>query len=685
MEDQFNDAQKSVSQHSIARLQLKPISYTGVAGRMPLSMRSFVEATERKTDANKELPDQPLGQHHVEPVFTRAPKRQFIRIPKTGPVQTVYSIKRDSVPPTPTRTQQAKDTSEVQTVLLPARPFAKKENTPLPTLLRREVIVQGLDLDEPEFDKRSTLPMMVLQGISAQKGQAAPVMQSEISGAASGAAIVGAGTILGNILKYGNNFVLQRGFGPVSYGLYTLCTSLVTLIAAIFNLGLDDAMIRYVSIYRGKQQPRLLRGLIIFCSIIAGIAGILGAFFLLYFAPSLAAFRKATQQGDVIQLLQILSPMVPLLCMQVVWSAGLQGFKAFKWRVLTQRLITPAALFVLLILVLAFYRNLIGIALATLISTLVGTVCSLYFFVKMSSRARKAESEAYEFREWFNFASLNFLSSIVETALESVDTVLLSFFSVTGLALGQYAAAIRFSYFIAMPLQSLNVMFTPTIAELYSKGEHEKLAIMFKVVTKWTITFSLPIFWVTVLFSRSLLVISGDKFADAWPLLVAFAIGAMVNAGTGCVGYMLMMTGHQKLSFLNSLVAVVVNIVLGVILAPQFGAMGIAISTGLALAVVNVMRLIQVYVLLKMQPYRWDTLKPLGASFISAGVTGVLIYLVSLTHWSLHIFKIDVSAQLGLMPVFCIVYVALIALFRVSPEDQIVLDKVSKKFKRKKK
>src|SRR5258708_32174109 len=96
-------------------------------------------------------------------------------------------------------------------------------------------------------------------------------------------------------------------------------------------------------------------------------------------------------------------------------------------------------------------------------------------------------------------------------------------------------------------------MFTPTIAELYSKGEIEKLKVMFKIVTKWTITFSLPIFWIAALFSRSLLDLPGKGFGEAWPLLVAFSIGAIVNAGTGSVGHMLIMTGHQKLSFLNSL------------------------------------------------------------------------------------------------------------------------------------
>ena len=104
----------------------------------------------------------------------------------------------------------------------------------------------------------------------------------------------------------------------------------------------------------------------------------------------------------------------------------------------------------------------------------------------------------------------------------------------------------------------------------------QKLAAMFHIVTKWSITFSLPIFWISTLFSVSLLGISGGQFIPAWPLVVAFSIGSMINVGTGAVGYILLMTGHTKISFLNSLTAVVVDIILGIILTPRYGAMGVA-------------------------------------------------------------------------------------------------------------
>jgi O-antigen/teichoic acid export membrane protein len=204
---------------------------------------------------------------------------------------------------------------------------------------------------------------------------------------------------------------------------------------------------------------------------------------------------------------------------------------------------------------------------------------------------------------------------------------------------------------------------------------------MFKIVTKWAFTFSLPIFWIAVLFGKPLLGISGTGFIPAWPLLIALAIGNLINVATGSVGYMLVMTGHQKITFLNSLIAIVFNIVLGIMLIPRYGAMGVAIATGVALSVVNLLRLLQVYIFLGMTPFRWDTLKPIGAGLISAALTGILIYWLSLTKVTLHLVRINFSIELVLIPVFITLYVGLLVLFRIGSEDRILLDTLRNKLK----
>ncbi len=548
--------------------------------------------------------------------------------------------------------------------------------------------------DDPEFEKRSTLPMMVLQGIPGQQDKKQAEMKSEVSGAAGAAGMVGIGNIIGSILKYGSTFIIQYSLGPGLYGLYTLSFSLITLVSSIFSLGLDNAMIRYVAIYRGKKQADSLQGLMVFCTMVVGIAGLIGGLLMLFFTPSLVAFwstlrpehavnNKATL-AQMTPMLQLMAPMIPLLGMQVVWFGGLRGFKAFKWRVLATSILQPIVQIFLLIIMARFFRNVTGVALVMLVSTLFSTLLYLYFLFYEFSRVASTEPEQYELREWLVFSTLNFLTNIITTVLDSIDTLLLAFYGISKIDIGQYGAAIKFGPIITMPLLSLNIIFAPIIAELHSKGERQKLEEMFKIVTKWAITFSLPLFLIASLFSAYLLGLSGTGYISAWPLVIAFSLGNMLGAATGSVGSMLLMTGHNKLSFINSLVAVVVNVVLGILLTPRYGAMGTALSTGLAVCVLNIMRLVQVGVVLKMQPYRWDTLKPLGAGLLSSAITGTLLYLLSHApiHDSFILGHAVISLELGLIPVFITIYVGVLIVLKLDPADEIVLNALRKKLRK---
>jgi O-antigen/teichoic acid export membrane protein len=558
-------------------------------------------------------------------------------------------------------------------------PFSRlqleSEKLASPRLVQEKLVSDDAD----KFDILDTIPMMVLRDIAKRQGQSSPEMQSEVTGAAGNAAVIGLGNIAGYVINYGYNFLLQRGLGAKNFGLFSISLSLVTLIASIFDLGLDNAMIRYIGIYRGKKQTSLVRTLTIFCTAIAGITGMLGALLVLFAAPWLANLQH---KPAIASVLQLMAPLIPLMCLQTIWTGGLQGLKEFKRRVLVQRFIIPVPLFLLLAVVFFYFHDVTSATLVMFISTLVGAIANLYFLFRAISRTIKPGPESYEVRSWLGFAAPNFLTTITNTVLDSVDTLLLAFF-VPALAIGQYTAAIKITGFILMPLNSLNVMFTPTIAELHGRGEKQKLETMFKVVTNWSITLCLPTFLIAILFSVPLLGLPGKEYIGGWPLLVALAAGNLISALVGPVGYLLLMTGHQKYSFFNSLSVVILTVVIGLALAPHIGAMGVAISTGLAVGVINCIKVIEVFFLLKIHPYRRDTLKPIGAGVISAMVTGGLLYLFKVAHFSLQIFHLylTVELQLVLIPVFLACYIALIALFKLSPEDQIVVDKLTKRFK----
>ncbi len=538
-------------------------------------------------------------------------------------------------------------------------------------VLDDEIVNQtAIDLHASDYD---TIPMMVLKDLTSRQGDVLPVMQSEISGAAGGAAIVGIGNIVGSVLKFGCNYLLQVGLGAALYGIYSIAFALIQLIASLCNLGLGDTTMRYTAIYQGKKQIRSLYGLMIFCSALAAVMGIIGAVGLIFFSPTLAASKN---EPRLVPLLELMVPLVPLMSLQVVWFGSLQGLKLFKWRVLAERVIMPVVLLLMVIVFFLFSPSLFTIALACLVSVAVGAFAGSYFLYRSAFLLVRGKKPRFKVREWVVFSTFNFLTSITEVILESIDTLLLVFYAVVNDQVGQYNAAIKISDFIAMPLFSLGTMFAPTIAELHSKGERVKLAIMYKVVNKWTITLSLPIFLVATLFSRTLLQLSGKTFIDAWPLLVISAVGSIVNAATGSFGYILVMTGYQKWSFANSITSVTLNIVFGALLIPHYGAMGAALGTMITLILVSVMRYIQVRLLLKMNPYAWDVLKPFGAGILGAAITGCLLLLLE---------KMSVFVHLLLIPVCLACYVGFLILFKVGPEDMVVVDALRKKILRAKK
>ena len=98
---------------------------------------------------------------------------------------------------------------------------------------------------------------------------------------------------------------------------------------------------------------------------------------------------------------------------------------------------------------------------------------------------------------------------------------------------------------------------------------------------------ALPVVVAIVIFPEWLMSLFGAAFESASVPLVILAIGQLINAATGSVAYILMMTGHEVCYRRATIVAAVVNVVLGIILIPKYGAIGAAISTSASVACVN--------------------------------------------------------------------------------------------------
>jgi O-antigen/teichoic acid export membrane protein len=138
-------------------------------------------------------------------------------------------------------------------------------------------------------------------------------------------------------------------------------------------------------------------------------------------------------------------------------------------------------------------------------------------------------------------------------------------------------------------LQSAGASLGPTFATLYAQGDLERLEKVVVKSARAMMVASLPIVLILVVFGKSILSLYGPAYLSAYPALIVMVIGQFVNVGTGSIGPLLLMTGHEKYSLIGQVISVILYIVLLVVIIPPLGIMGAAIATTINLISWNVL------------------------------------------------------------------------------------------------
>ncbi len=496
-----------------------------------------------------------------------------------------------------------------------------------------------------------------------------------ITSTANNAAIAGAGDIFYAVMRFVINVVMTNLVSVSVYGIYTAAYTFVTIVGTIALLGLNSTMVRFLPTYRAKGEHGLAAGLIRFVVWMTLISGLLcGALF--YLSANALAHLVYHQDAYVIPMREV-ALLVPLIALQLVLASSLQALKAIKWKVYVDRLIQPGLMLVLTVIFYQLGLRLEALILATICGYLASVITGQLLLRKASKPIIREIVPRFERKIWLRFALPLSLTSIIQNVLNSTDVLFLAAFA-TATQIGLYAVADRASLIVVMPSLALNVIFTPLIAEHYARGEHEQLASLAKLTTKWSFALSWPVFLCFCIFHEAILSIFSSGYTAAGIALMILSFGNLVDAGTGLTGSLLMMTGQASLLLVDSVVAIGVNVGLAFWLVPRFNVNGAAVAAALTVVILNVIALIEVYWTLKIVTFRWDMLKPVVAGGVASMVGLVLLRFIHVGYGYRAIF-----GALALVIPFMLVYVLVLALLRFSKEDMMVFDAVRAKFAKK--
>jgi O-antigen/teichoic acid export membrane protein len=515
-----------------------------------------------------------------------------------------------------------------------------------------------------------TLPLPALKELTGQQDQAN--QRQVIAEAAGGAAIAGIGDLTSAILRFTTNVVMTNLVSQGIFGIYAGVYTAAILVGYITPLGLDSTVTRFLPMYRAKGEYTLAVGLLRFVMTMILILSLLAG--ILFFLAASVLANRVYHQGQYLIAFEEAAIIVSLSALQNVIASSLQGLKAIKWKVYTDRLIQPGLTLALTIVFYLLGLRLQALIFATICGFLTAVVTGQALLRKASNRLIGSVKPRFEAKMWLHYALPMSFNSMVLNILSSTDVLFLTVFATTA-QVGLYAAPDRASTIITMPLLALNIIFSPLIAEQYARGEHTQLVTLARVVTKWSFSLSLPVFLCFLVFHEAVLSIFSKEYIAGSFVLIVLSFGNLIDAGVGSVWNLLAMTGHARVILVNTVVTIVLNIGLAFWLVPRYNVVGAAITAALTVIILNVAGFIEVSCILKILTLQWDMLKPVVAGG-SASIIGILLQ---------HVIHVGYGYQaipqvLCLIVPFMLVYIVVLVLLRFSKEDKLLFEVVRMKF-----
>ena len=430
-------------------------------------------------------------------------------------------------------------------------------------------------------------------------------------------------------------------------------------------LGLGTGLARYIPIAINQKDEARLWGLIQIGIAIPGLVGL--ALALVMFLSADLISSRFYNQPALAPVLRLACWAIPLFALMGVLDAITQGFKRMEFRVYSVDVTLPVLKLLLTVVLVVAGLGVMGATAGYVVPLALAVVMLFVFVNRLFPLKRDWRKATYNIRELFHFSLPVYLTQLVNQFRSSIGTLVLGFFE-TASGVGIFTAALRVSSIGILFYSSLMRMAAPMIADLHSQGKIDQLERMYQATTKWGMSFNLPVFLTTAVFARPLLSVFGQDFVTGTTALTILAFAGLIDASTGVCGTIVTMTGHSKLSLANSLTSLVVTIGLDLLLIPRWGILGAASAGALSIILLNLARLVQVYLLHRIQPYNPGFLKPILAAVVAVFVASIAnTWLVSLP----AIVQLILGATL-----LWSVYVGTIVLLGLDDTDRMVLKRV---------
>ena len=408
------------------------------------------------------------------------------------------------------------------------------------------------------------------------------------------------GTLFSVACGYVFKIYVSRTIGADGLGLYALGMRVVDLCAMLANLGLSMSLARHVALYSSTDQKGRIRSLLL-----AALAFSVGAAVALGALVALARDWLATtvfNEPALVAYLPIVALLIPVATANELLGQYLRGHQEVSRRTLINHFLQFPVKIAVTVGLFALGLGVTGYLVGELVSQAAAVLLLAFFAVRFTPTADPDAAPGLD-RKVRTFASSMIGLNALGFVSSKADVVILGIL-LDAEQVGIYSIAVTTGAFVPTLLRALNSIFGPIISGLHARGDRELLERLFQTSTKWCLGLTFPLVAVICCFAAELMGIFGPDFRAGGLALALVAVGQLINVGTGSVGNLLTMSGHQNWELKTLGVTAVLTLGLDVLLIPVWGLEGAALALALALSVANLIRLYLVRRHLGLRAYR---------------------------------------------------------------------------------
>lgn len=463
-------------------------------------------------------------------------------------------------------------------------------------------------------------------------------------------------SMFAGFIGYLVRLVFARELTKADYGLFYAVFALFGMLSLFRDMGLSQALIKYVAEFNIKKQYSLIKGTIILTFLFQFITSVLILVVMLLFSNQIALYFFHTQDASLIIIM--LAIMFVLMPVERIFAFTFAGLKRFDFNSIVEAARMGLVL-VFSLVAFIYTKSVVVPCLAYIFAHIFENFIFFPLFLKTFPHYFKVKAVLTKdlVKKLTHFGMPVMVGLVGSMIVTYTDTLAITYFR----TLEEVAL-----YNIAMPTSKLLLYFTtavslvvlPMSSELWAMKSKDKLRLGVSLLYKYSFVFIIPMGMVMFTFPEIIIkVFFGAKYVAASFVLQILAIASIIYTVCYINSNVLSGIGRPKENTKIILAASVFNLIGNIILVPMIGMIGAAIATLLSYCIMLVFTGIKIKHIVEVHIPWLNWLK----NFFAAAIFVVIMYYLKN---AITIFG-DFTEMIIVGAIGCAVYGLLLVILRV--------------------